>query len=116
MQTNPLLIGFYIAITFVRFCQRNSLVLNFSRHEVINTICFCRSVGEELDSQAIILNNFGSEMDKSDNKMDFLSKRLTKLSHLTNGRLKIKIILVFFCLMRFWQKECFFKKSPEAFG
>jgi len=46
---------------------------------------FFRSVGEELDSQAIILNNFDDEMEKTENKMDFLTKRLTKFTHLTNG-------------------------------
>ncbi|XP_061840235.1 syntaxin-10-like isoform X2 [Nerophis lumbriciformis] len=43
-------------------------------------------IGDELDQQAIILGDFGDEMDQTSSRMDSVLKKLEKVSHMTSSR------------------------------
>nr|XP_005994382.1 PREDICTED: syntaxin-10 isoform X2 [Latimeria chalumnae] len=42
-------------------------------------------IGEELDEQAIMLDDFGHEMDNTQSRMDGILKKMAKVSHMTSG-------------------------------
>ncbi|KAM9313727.1 syntaxin-10 isoform 2-T2 [Pholidichthys leucotaenia] len=43
-------------------------------------------IGDELDEQAVMLNDFGDEMDQTSSRMDSVLKKLEKVSHMTSSR------------------------------
>lgn len=40
----------------------------------------------ELDDQAVLLDDLGREMDTADSKMQTVMKKLTKVLHMTSGK------------------------------
>ncbi|CAL8332910.1 unnamed protein product [Lota lota] len=43
-------------------------------------------IGDELDEQAVMLGDFGDEMDQTSSRMDSVIKKLEKVSHMTSSR------------------------------
>ncbi|XP_054897580.1 syntaxin-10 [Poeciliopsis prolifica] len=43
-------------------------------------------IGDELDEQAVMLEDFGDEMDQTSSRMDSVLKKLEKVSHMTSSR------------------------------
>ncbi|XP_073443488.1 syntaxin-10 isoform X3 [Dendrobates tinctorius] len=43
-------------------------------------------IGDELDEQAVMLNEFSYEMDNTQSRMDTVLKRMAKVSHMTSDR------------------------------
>ncbi|KAF7655707.1 hypothetical protein LDENG_00051860 [Lucifuga dentata] len=43
-------------------------------------------IGDELDEQAVMLGDFGDEMDQTSSRMDSVLKKLEKVSHITSSR------------------------------
>ncbi|KAJ3614525.1 hypothetical protein NHX12_018097 [Muraenolepis orangiensis] len=43
-------------------------------------------IGDELDDQAVMLGDFGDEMDQTSSRMDSVLKKLEKVSHMTSSR------------------------------
>ncbi|KAG5854015.1 syntaxin-10 [Anguilla anguilla] len=43
-------------------------------------------IGDELDEQAIMLGDFGEEMDQTGSRMDSVLKKMEKVSHMTSSR------------------------------
>ncbi|KAM7009618.1 syntaxin-10 [Tautogolabrus adspersus] len=43
-------------------------------------------IGDELDEQAVMLGDFGDEMDQTSSRMDSVLKKLEKVSHMTSSR------------------------------
>ncbi|KAM9793045.1 syntaxin-10 [Neosynchiropus ocellatus] len=66
-------------------------------------------IGDELDEQAIMLGDFGDEMDQTSSRMDSVLKKLEKVSHMTSSRrqwcaigilvaILIVVLILFFAL------------------
>ncbi|XP_018421632.1 PREDICTED: syntaxin-10 isoform X2 [Nanorana parkeri] len=51
-------------------------------------------IGDELDEQAVMLDDFSHEMDNTQNRMDSVLKRLAKVSHMTSDRRQWCAIIV----------------------
>jgi len=45
-----------------------------------------RSIGNELDEQAVILNNLGNDIESTQNKMDAVLRKMAKVTHMSNDR------------------------------
>ncbi|XP_049960578.1 syntaxin-6 isoform X2 [Schistocerca serialis cubense] len=45
-----------------------------------------RQIGNELDEQAVMLDEFGNEMENTDSKLDSTMKRVAKVFHISNDR------------------------------
>ncbi|KAG8550648.1 hypothetical protein GDO81_022949 [Engystomops pustulosus] len=43
-------------------------------------------IGDELDEQAVMLDEFSYEMDNTQSRMDTVLKRMAKVSHMTSDR------------------------------
>nr|XP_023670347.1 syntaxin-10 [Paramormyrops kingsleyae] len=43
-------------------------------------------IGDELDEQAVMLGEFGDEMDQTNSRMDSVLKKMEKVSHMTSSR------------------------------
>ena len=52
----------------------------------------------ELDDQAVLLDDLGREMDTADSKMNIVMKKLTKVLHMSSGNF-FKVISFFFFLI-----------------
>ncbi|XP_031732922.1 syntaxin-10 isoform X1 [Anarrhichthys ocellatus] len=66
-------------------------------------------IGDELDEQAVMLGDFGDEMDQTSSRMDSVLKKLEKVSHMTSSRrqwcaigvlvvVMIVVLILFFAL------------------
>lgn len=66
-------------------------------------------IGDELDEQAVMLGDFGDEMDQTSSRMDSVLKKLEKVSHMTSSRrqwcaigvlvaIMIVVLILFFAL------------------
>ncbi|XP_015229547.1 PREDICTED: syntaxin-10 [Cyprinodon variegatus] len=66
-------------------------------------------IGDELDEQAVMLGDFGDEMDQTSSRMDSVLKKLEKVSHMTSSRrqwcaigvlvaILIVVLILFFAL------------------
>ena len=44
-----------------------------------------RTIGNELDDQALMLDDMGSEMENTQNRVDTLLKKMSKVTRLSNG-------------------------------
>ncbi|XP_028267718.1 syntaxin-10 isoform X1 [Parambassis ranga] len=66
-------------------------------------------IGDELDEQAVMLADFGDEMDQTSSRMDSVLKKLEKVSHMTSSRrqwcaigvlvtIMIVVLILFFAL------------------
>lgn len=66
-------------------------------------------IGDELDEQAVMLGDFGDEMDQTSSRMDSVLKKLEKVSHMTSSRrqwcaigvlvaIMIIVLILFFAL------------------
>ncbi|XP_068130307.1 syntaxin-10 [Hyperolius riggenbachi] len=51
-------------------------------------------IGDELDEQAVMLDEFSHEMDNTQSRMDSVLKRLAKVSHMTSDRRQWCVIIV----------------------
>lgn len=45
-----------------------------------------RQIGVELDEQAVMLDDFGNELDNTESKLDTTMKKVAKVLHMTNGK------------------------------
>ena len=76
------------------------MLLHFSSilrlKDVNNISIFCRSIGNELDDQAVMLDDMGTEMENTQNRMDSMLKKIAKVTHLSNGKLCAQLILLKF--------------------
>ncbi|XP_028978291.1 syntaxin-10 isoform X1 [Esox lucius] len=66
-------------------------------------------IGDELDDQAVMLGEFGEEMDQTSSRMDSVLKKMEKVSHMTSSRrqwcaigglvvIMIVVLILFFAL------------------
>ncbi|XP_068460346.1 syntaxin-10-like [Clinocottus analis] len=66
-------------------------------------------IGDELDEQAVMLGDFGDEMDQTSSRMDSVLKKLEKVSHMTSSRrqwcaigvlvtIMVVVLILFFAL------------------
>uniref|UniRef100_A0A8C6UDV4 Syntaxin 10 n=1 Tax=Neogobius melanostomus TaxID=47308 RepID=A0A8C6UDV4_9GOBI len=66
-------------------------------------------IGDELDDQAVMLEDFGDEMDQTSSRMDSVLKKLEKVSHMTSSRrqwcaigvlvaIMVVVLILFFAL------------------
>ncbi|CAG02280.1 unnamed protein product, partial [Tetraodon nigroviridis] len=55
-------------------------------------------IGDELDEQAVMLGDFGEEMEQTSSRMDSVLKKLEKVSHMTSSRRQWCAIGVLVCL------------------
>ncbi|XP_058054936.1 syntaxin-6 isoform X1 [Anopheles bellator] len=53
-----------------------------------------RQIGIELDEQAVMLDEFGNEMEQTDSKLDATMKKVAKVLHMTNDRRQWMAILI----------------------
>ncbi|XP_050090157.1 syntaxin-6 [Anopheles aquasalis] len=53
-----------------------------------------RQIGIELDEQAVMLDEFGNELEQTDSKMDATMKKVAKVLHMTNDRRQWMAIVV----------------------
>ncbi|CAI5454126.1 unnamed protein product [Caenorhabditis angaria] len=58
-------------------------------------------IGEELDHQAIMLDELGQDMDRVDSKLDAVMKKMAKLTHLEDDSSQCKMIIVLSALLFF---------------
>nr|XP_057921289.1 syntaxin-10-like isoform X2 [Doryrhamphus excisus] len=58
-------------------------------------------IGDELDEQAIILEDFTDEMDQTSSRMDSVLKKLEKVSHMTSSRRQWCAIVVLVAVLLF---------------
>ncbi|XP_056266303.1 syntaxin-10 isoform X3 [Pseudoliparis swirei] len=56
-------------------------------------------IGNELDEQAVMLGDFGDEMDQTTSRMDSVLKKLEKVSHMTSSRRQWCVIGVLVVVM-----------------
>lgn len=47
-----------------------------------------RQIGNELDEQAVMLDDFGNELENIDSKLDSTMKKMAKVLHLSSGELQ----------------------------
>ncbi|KIH45453.1 SNARE domain protein [Ancylostoma duodenale] len=50
-------------------------------------------IGDELDQQAVMLDDLGQEMDTVDTKLDGVMKKIAKLTHMDDGMLYLSLSL-----------------------
>lgn len=53
-----------------------------------------RQIGVELDEQAVMLDEFGNELEQTDSKLDSTMKKVAKVLHMTNDRRQWMAIVV----------------------
>ncbi|CAD5126568.1 DgyrCDS14663 [Dimorphilus gyrociliatus] len=61
-----------------------------------------RQIGSELDEQAVMLDEFNRDMDRTDTRMDSVMKKMTKVLHLSNDRRQwcaIGVLLLVFVIV-----------------
>ncbi|KAE8749295.1 hypothetical protein FOCC_FOCC004002 [Frankliniella occidentalis] len=58
-----------------------------------------RQIGSELDEHAVMLEDFGNEMETADVKMDATMKKVAKLMHMTNDRRQWMAIGILSCIL-----------------
>ncbi|KAJ1523253.1 hypothetical protein ONE63_001133 [Megalurothrips usitatus] len=58
-----------------------------------------RQIGSELDEHAVMLEDFGNEMDSAESKMDATMKKVAKIMHMTNERRQWIAIGVLTCIL-----------------
>ncbi|XP_034232308.1 syntaxin-6 [Thrips palmi] len=58
-----------------------------------------RQIGSELDEHAVMLEDFGNEMEGTDAKMDATMKKVAKIMHMTNDRRQWMAIGVLSCIL-----------------
>ncbi|XP_029355755.1 syntaxin-6 isoform X2 [Echeneis naucrates] len=56
-------------------------------------------IGMELDEQAVMLDDFGHEMDNTHSRLDNVMKKLAKVSHMTSDRRQWCAICVLLCIL-----------------
>lgn len=54
-----------------------------------------RQIGAELDEQAVMLDDFGHEIEGTESKLDSTMKKIATAMHLSNGKHYYKHILIF---------------------
>ena len=45
-----------------------------------------RQIGSELDEQAVMLDEFGTEIENAETKLDATMRKMAKVLHMSNGR------------------------------
>uniref|UniRef100_A0A1B6M580 t-SNARE coiled-coil homology domain-containing protein n=1 Tax=Graphocephala atropunctata TaxID=36148 RepID=A0A1B6M580_9HEMI len=58
-----------------------------------------RQIGSELDEQAVMLDDFGTEMENTDSKLDSTMKKVAKVLHMSNDRRQWIAIAVLSCIL-----------------
>lgn len=57
-------------------------------NETVGTLkTVSRQIGSELDEQAVMLDDFGTDMENLDSKLDSTMKKVAMALHLSNGKL-----------------------------
>ncbi|XGW26618.1 hypothetical protein V3C99_007323 [Haemonchus contortus] len=51
-------------------------------------------IGDELDQQAVMLDDLGQEMDTVDTKLDSVMKKIAKLTHMDDDKRQCKMIMI----------------------
>ncbi|KAK6752221.1 hypothetical protein RB195_003567 [Necator americanus] len=51
-------------------------------------------IGDELDQQAVMLDDLGQEMDTVDAKLDSVMKKIAKLTHMDDDKRQCKMIMI----------------------
>lgn len=51
-------------------------------------------IGDELDQQAVMLDDLGQEMDTVDTKLDSVMKKIAKLTHMDDDKRQCKLIMI----------------------
>ncbi len=46
-----------------------------------------RDIGGELDEQAVMLDEFGAEIEQAETKLDATMRKMSKVLHMSNGEL-----------------------------
>lgn len=50
-----------------------------------------RDIGGELDEQAVMLDEFGAEIEQAETKLDATMRKMSKVLHMSNGKKKIRV-------------------------
>ncbi|CAD6187368.1 unnamed protein product [Caenorhabditis auriculariae] len=58
-------------------------------------------IGEELDTQSVLLDDLGHDMDRVQNTLDGVMKKMAKLSHLDDDGRQCKMIIILSVLLFF---------------
>ncbi|XP_054276023.1 syntaxin-6-like [Macrosteles quadrilineatus] len=58
-----------------------------------------RQIGSELDEQAVMLDDFGTEMENTESKLDSTMKKVAKVLHMSNDRRQWIAIAVLSCIL-----------------
>ncbi|EPB75589.1 SNARE domain protein [Ancylostoma ceylanicum] len=51
-------------------------------------------IGDELDQQAVMLDDLGQDMDTVDTKLDGVMKKIAKLTHMDDDKRQCKVIMI----------------------
>lgn len=68
--------------------------LDMISHSLGSLKTVSRQIGSELDEQAVMLDEFGSELENTDSKLDSTMKKMAKVLHLSNDRRQWIVIFV----------------------
>jgi len=58
-----------------------------------------RQINSELDEQAVMLDDFGTEMENTESKLDSTMKKVAKVLHMSNDRRQWIAIVVLSCIL-----------------
>jgi len=72
-----------------------------------------QSIGNELDEQAVILNDLGNDIENTQNKMDAVLRKMAKVTHMSNDRrqwcaigvLGSSMFAIFILFIIFWKSS-----------
>uniref|UniRef100_A0A0V0G678 Putative snare protein tlg1/syntaxin 6 n=1 Tax=Triatoma dimidiata TaxID=72491 RepID=A0A0V0G678_TRIDM len=80
--------------------QAQDAQLDMISHSLCSLKTVSRQIGSELDEQAVMLDEFGSEIDNTESKLDTTMKKVAKVLHLSSDRRQwIVIIILTFLLI-----------------
>ena len=68
--------------------------LNIMSDSVSNIRSMSHHIGVELDEQAVMLDEFGTEIENAESKLDATMRKMAKVLHMSNGELFIDIFVV----------------------
>ncbi|KAF6200934.1 hypothetical protein GE061_005381 [Apolygus lucorum] len=73
--------------------------LDLISHSIGSLKTVSRQIGSELDEQAVMLDEFGSELENTESKLDSTLKKVAKVLHISNDRRQWIAIGVLTCIL-----------------
>ncbi|CAB0015414.1 unnamed protein product [Nesidiocoris tenuis] len=73
--------------------------LDLISHSLGSLKTVSRQIGSELDEQAVMLDEFGTEIDNTESKLDSTMKKVAKVLHISNDKRQWIAIFVLICIL-----------------